>query len=110
MRHDAAYGNLLDDFPKLIEFFSAALAIEQPIHIGVLHESEQGIFGPHLFDARSARIRRAFAKKINDTERFFLVGKLGADAIERQIAFFPSGRQSRESIGIANKFDYSIGP
>ena len=107
---DATDGNGSDETRKSIEFNGALLAIEEPIHVGVLDQLQERNARTNVFETRRGGLGATRRKKKDEAEGKFLGGEVGTLAIEREITFFPDWGELRECVWGAEELRDGIGP
>ncbi len=65
MGDDASHGHLLHQPRQLVEFDRALLAIQKPIHVRVLHKSEESLAWGHFFHVRRPRFAGTRGEQID---------------------------------------------
>jgi hypothetical protein len=107
---DATDGNGSNETRKSVELDSALLAIEEPIHIGVLDQLQERNARTDVFEARCGGLRAARREKVDEAEGKFLGGEMSALAIKCEITFLPHWGELREGIWGAEELRDGIGP
>ena len=107
---DAANWNGSDEMRKSIELDGALLAIEEPIHVGVLDQFQEREARADVFETRRSGLGAARRKKVDEAEGKFLGGEMSALAIKCEITFLPHWGELREGIWGAEELRDGIGP
>src|SRR5208282_1188189 len=110
MGHDAPDRNLLDYLPQLVELLRAPFTIQQPVHVGILHQFEKCLPRTHLLEARRICLPGTAAKQIDESNRPSPVREFRARPIQRQKALFPRRRESGKRLRIPCQFGNRIRP
>lgn len=107
---NAADGNGFDETRKSIELDGALLAIEEPVHVGVLDQFQESDARSNVFETRRGGLGATRRKKIDEAEGEFLGGEVGALAIKGEITFLPDWGELREGVWGAKELGDGIGP
>ena len=100
----------MDETRKSVELDGALLAIEEPIHVGVLDQFQECEARADVFEARRSGLGAARRKKVDEAEWKFLGGEVGTLAIEREITLFPDWGELGECVWGAKELRDGIGP
>src|SRR5580692_367204 len=107
---DATNGNGSDETRKSIELDGALLAIEEPIHVGVLDQFQERNAGAHVFETRCSGLGAARRKNVNEAEGKFMGGEMSLLAIKGEIAFLPDRGELRQGVWRVEELRDGIGP
>jgi hypothetical protein len=89
MRHNLPNGHARYELRQQLKFRRALPAIQDPIHIGILHEFEKDSLSVHFLDAGSIRGQLSRREKINSSERLLVHLESGQAAVQWQVTLFP---------------------
>src|SRR5260370_31686536 len=103
VRRHLAHADSLDQPAQEFEFNGALLRVQQIIHVSVLHEIHEGLWGGQRFDVGRLRAVMALPEDINRVQRQRVKRKRSAIKWQRKKTFLPVRRQTGKRDGDADK-------